>query len=145
MNLSYVLLASPIVLGLGSGYLVSQKPIPKVNSKFNPPPWVFAVVWPILYTLLGYSSYLIFKSKISTDIKKMYLTLYIIQVLLTIAWWPYFLYNPNKELSTITLILLAIFALIVTILFFKVNKVAGYCLIPYVIWLSFASFLQSQT
>ena len=90
--ISYILLTAPIILGLGSGYFVSRKKIPKVKSYLSPPSWLFGVVWPILYLLLGYSSYLI--------------------------------WNSNN---------------------LSINMVAGYCLIPYVIWLSFASFLTSQT
>jgi benzodiazapine receptor len=144
--ISYILLTAPIILGLGSGYFVSRKRIPKVKSYLNPPSWLFGVVWPILYLLLGYSSYLIWNStNISMANKQFYLTLYAIQVLLVISWWPYFIYYPNKLFATVTLILLAIFALIITILFFPVNNIAGYFLVPYVIWLSFASFLTSQT
>ncbi len=144
--ISYILLTAPIILGLGSGYFVSRKRIPKVKSYLNPPSWLFGVVWPILYLLLGYSSYLIWNSSnISMTNKQFYLTLYAIQVLLVISWWPYFIYYPNKLFATVTLILLAIFALIITILFFPVNNIAGYFLVPYVIWLSFASFLTSQT
>ena len=144
--ISYILLTAPIILGLGSGYFVSRKRIPKVKSYLNPPSWLFGVVWPILYLLLGYSSYLIWNStNISIGNKQFYLTLYAIQVLLVMSWWPYFVYYPNKFFATVTLILLAIFALIITVLFFPVNNIASYCLVPYVIWLSFASFLTSQT
>jgi tryptophan-rich sensory protein len=144
--ISYILLIAPIILGLGSGYFVTRKRIPKVKSYLNPPSWLFGVVWPILYLLLGYSSYLIWNStNVSMSTKQFYLFLYTIQVILVMAWWPYFVYYPDKFFATITLILLAIFALIITILFFPINNIAGYCLIPYVIWLSFASFLTSQT
>ena len=144
--ISYILLLAPIILGLGSGYFVSRRRIPKVKSSINPPSWLFGVVWPILYLLLGYSSYLIWNaSNINMNIKQFYLFLYAIQVLMVMAWWPYFVYYPNKLFSTITLILLAIFALIITILFFPINNIAAYCLIPYVMWLSFASYLTSQT
>ena len=144
--ISYILLTAPIILGLGSGYFVSRKKIPKVKSYLNPPSWLFGVVWPILYLLLGYSSYLIWNSKnLSINSKHFYLFLYAIQVLLVMTWWPYFIYYPNKFFATVTLILLAIFALVITVMFFPINMVAGYCLIPYVIWLSFASFLTSQT
>jgi len=144
--ISYILLTAPIILGLGSGYFISRKRIPKVKSYLNPPSWLFGVVWPILYLLLGYSSYLIWNStNISIGNKQFYLTLYAIQVLLVMSWWPYFVYYPNKFFATVTLILLAIFALIITVLFFPVNNIASYCLVPYVIWLSFASFLTSQT
>ena len=77
--------------------------------------------------------------------KILYLFLYATQVILVMAWWPYFVYYPNKLFSTISLILLSIFAFIITILFFPINNIAAYCFIPYVIWLSFASFLTSQT
>jgi tryptophan-rich sensory protein len=144
--ISYILLIAPIILGLGSGYFVTRKRIPKVKSYLNPPSWLFGVVWPILYLLLGYSSYLIWNStNVNMSTKQYYLFLYAIQVILVMAWWPYFVYYPEKFFATVTLILLAIFALIITILFFPINNIAGYCLIPYVIWLSFASFLTSQT
>ena len=144
--ISYILLIAPIILGLGSGYFVSRKRIPKVKSYLSPPPWLFGVVWPILYLLLGYSSYLIWNStNVNMSTKQFYLFLYAIQVILVMAWWPYFVYYPEKFFATVTLILLAIFALIITVLFFPINNAAGYCFIPYVIWLSFASFLTSQT
>ena len=144
--ISYILLIAPIILGLGSGYFVTRKRIPKVKSYLNPPSWLFGVVWPILYLLLGYSSYLIWNStNVNMSTKQFYLFLYAIQVILVMAWWPYFVYYPEKFFATVTLILLAIFALIITILFFPINNIAGYCLIPYVIWLSFASLLTSQT
>jgi tryptophan-rich sensory protein len=145
-TISYILLTAPIILGLGSGYFVSRKKIPKVKSPFNPPGWVFGVVWPILYLLLGYSSYLIWNaSNITINTKSFYLFLYTIQVLLVMAWWPYFVYYPNKLFSTISLVLLAIYAFIITLLFFPVSNLAAYFFIPYVLWLSFASFLSSQT
>ena len=144
--MSYILLTAPIIIGLGSGYFVSRKRIPRVKSYLNPPAWLFGVVWPTLYLLLGYASYLIWNSSnLGMANKQFYLTLYAIQLMLVISWWPYFIYYPNKLFSTVTLILLAIFALVITVLFFPVNYIAGYCLIPYVIWLSFASFLTSQT
>ena len=144
--ISYILLIAPIVLGLGSGYFVSRKKTPKVKSYLNPPSWLFGIVWPILYLLIGYSSYLIWNTTtISMSNKQFYLFLYVLQVILVMSWWPYFVNYPNKLFSTVTLIMLTVFAIVVTILFYKVKAVAGYFLIPYVIWLSFASFLTSQT
>jgi tryptophan-rich sensory protein len=144
--ISYILLIAPIVLGLGSGYFVSRKKIPKVKSYLNPPSWLFGIVWPILYLLIGYSSYLIWNTTtISMSNKQFYLFLYVLQVILVMSWWPYFVNYPNKLFSTVSLIMLTVFAIVVTILFYKVKAVAGYFLIPYVIWLSFASFLTSQT
>jgi benzodiazapine receptor len=138
--ISYILLLSPIILGMGSGFLFRGKPISKVKSKFNPPGWVFGVVWPILYLLLGYSSYLIWNSNSSK--RNTYLIIYIIHLLLLTAWWPYFLYFPNRYFATASLIFLFLYAIIISILFSQINKTASYFLIPYILWLSFASFLS---
>jgi len=144
--ISYILLLAPIILGMGSGYFISRKKIPKVKSPYNPPSWLFGVVWPILYLILGYSSYIIWNSSVvDAKTKTTYLFLYAIQVILVMLWWPYFIYFPNKLFATITLILLTIFAGVVALLFFTIVPRAAYCLIPYVIWLSFASFLTSRT
>lgn len=138
--MEYILLLSPIILGMGSGFLLRDKPISKVNSKLNPPGWVFGVVWPILYLLLGYSSYLIWKS--NNINKNKYLLLYAVHLILLVIWWPYFIYFPNKYFATSSLIFLFLYAIVLAVLYSSVNKIASYCLIPYIIWLSFASYLS---
>ena len=135
---------SPIVLGLGSSALfIPRNKIPKVRSKWNPPGWVFGVVWPILYLLLGYASYLVWNSsdkRIGNTLEK-----YIIHLVLLLLWWPYFVYFPNAGFATISLLLLAISAVYIGWNFYRINKTAGYCWIPYIAWLFFATFLTSQT
>ena len=141
---SYAWIFSPIILGLGtSAILVPNKKIPKVRSKWNPPAWVFAVVWPILYLLLGYSSFLIWKKnceKIDCVLKS-----YLLHFFLLLCWWPYFVYFPNRDFATFTLFQLTIQAIYLGYKFYEKDVVAGYCWIPYVIWLSFATFLTSQS
>jgi len=140
----YFWIFSPIVLGLGSSAIfVTKSKIPKVRSKWNPPGWVFGVVWPILYLLLGYASYLVWqekKEKIDSILQK-----YIIHLILLLLWWPYFVYFPNAIFATISLFLLAISAVYIGWNFYVINKTAGYCLVPYIAWLFFATFLTSQT
>lgn len=134
----------PIVLGLGSSALfIPRNKIPKVRSKWNPPGWVFGVVWPILYLLLGYASYLVWNSsdkRIGNTLEK-----YIIHLVLLLLWWPYFVYFPNAIFATVSLFLLAISAVYIGWNFYRINKTAGYCWIPYTMWLFFATFLTSQT
>jgi tryptophan-rich sensory protein len=141
---------SPIILGLGSSAIfISRNRIPRVRSKWNPPGWIFGVVWPILYLLLGYASYLVWRDsenyKSSDKSNDNILQKYIIHLLLLIVWWPYFVYFPNTIFATISLFLLAISAVYIGWKFYIINKTAGYCLIPYTIWLFFATFLTSQT
>jgi tryptophan-rich sensory protein len=139
---------SPIVLGLGSSaLLIPKNKIPKVRSKWNPPGWVFGVVWPILYLLLGYASYLVWQDKTGEKNKRIgnILEKYSIHLVLLLLWWPYFVYFPNAIFATISLLLLAISAVYIGWKFYKINKMAGLCLIPYTIWLFFATFLTSRT
>lgn len=137
--ISYILLFFPFIIGFGSNLFINKKIIPKVRSKFNPPPWVFAPVWTILYLLLGYVLYLINKSN------SKYLYLYIIQIILVTGWFPLFVNYPNRLYSTASLIILTIYAILLAYLAYNVNKTAMYCLIPYILWLCFASFLAYNT
>jgi len=140
---SYLWLFSPIVLGLGSSAIfVSKNKIPKVRSKYNPPAWIFGVVWPVLYLLLGYASYLVWKSnkeKVDDLLQK-----YIIHLVLLLLWWPVFIYFPNPIIASSSLGLLAIYAVYLGWEFYKINNIAGYCFIPYILWLFFATFLSCQ-
>ena len=137
----WIVLAMPIVLGLGSGFLVSRKKIP--TSKYNPPGWVFMLVWPILYALMGYSSYLVYKSKNIN--REEYLKLFYIHLAALILWWPIFVYFPNKTAALTSLIAIAIFAAYITTKFYLVDKTAAYCMLPYLGWLYVATFLTYKS
>jgi tryptophan-rich sensory protein len=127
--------------------VIPKNQIPRVRSKWNPPGWVFGIVWPVLYLLLGYSSYLVWKDTDKTGEKEIdnILEKYIIHFVLLLLWWPYFVYFPNAGFATISLLLLAISAVYIGWNFYKINKTAGLCWFPYTIWLFFATFLTSQT
>ena len=145
----YIWIFSPIILGLGSSSIfVSRSKIPRVRSKWNPPGWVFGIVWPILYLLLGYSSYLVWQNgekRKEKDDSQNILQKYIIHLILLLLWWPYFVYFPNAIFATISLFLLAISAVYIGWEFYVINKTAGYCWIPYIVWLFFATFLTSRS
>ena len=148
----------PLVLGMSSGLLVSKKNIPIVKSSIRPPPIVFMIVWPILYIILGVSSYMINKTikneKIMEDTArdvpdsppaKTYLTIFYIHLACLIIWWPLFVYFPNKNLAIISILLLALSSIYIARLFTTVNKTAGLIMTPYIIWLFIASYLTYRT
>jgi tryptophan-rich sensory protein len=135
----YLLFFFPIVIGFSSNLFIGNIKKPKIRSKFNPPSWIFAPVWTILYLLLGYVLCLIYK------FAPKYLYLYIIQIILVTVWFPLFVNYPNRFYSTASLIILTIYAIILAYLAYNVNKTATYCLMPYIAWLCFASFLASNT
>lgn len=111
-----------------------------VKPPLSPPPWLFPVVWTILYILMGISSYLVYE-KNDADNKKA-LTLYAIQLALNFIWPIFFFGFDAYFFSFILLIILWVFVLLTIISFYKTNKLAGLLMIPYLIWLTFAAYLN---
>lgn len=111
-----------------------------IKPSFAPPKIIFPIVWVILYTLMGISSYLIYKSK--SNNKDEALFVYLISLILN-SLWSFFFFNLNAYLfAFIWLILILIFVIIFVIKFYKINKIAAYIQIPYIIWLLFAGILN---
>ena len=105
---------------------------------FAPPGVVFPIVWIILYTLMGISFYIINKNAI----KQKATIIYFIQLTLN-TLWTYFFFNLRWYLfSFFWIILIIIFVILMIKEFVKINKVAGYIQIPYLIWLIFACILN---
>ena len=101
------------------------------NVSFSPPPYVFAIVWPILLLLLGYSWNL--RPNISY--------LYIVLTLLLSFWL--ILFSLYKKTAFYELVLTLLFTIF--ILFYKYETVSSNLLIPLILWLSFASILNYYT
>lgn len=116
-------------------YVTLQKP------SFNPPNWVFGPVWTVLYFLIGVSLFLIWSKKTKNKDKKP-LQFFLLQLGLNLLWSIVFfgLHSPIGAFITIVLLWAAIFYTI--ILFYKVSKNAAYLLIPYLLWVSFATLLN---
>ncbi len=111
-----------------------------IKPSFNPPAILFPIVWFILYTLMGVSSYIIYTSK--SDKKDTALKVYIIQLIIN-ALWPLFFFNLKWYLfSFLWIIIMLVFVIIMSIRFYKINKTAAYLQIPYIIWLIFAGVLN---
>lgn len=111
------------------------------KPSFTPKPIVFGIVWPVLYTLM-FCSFFIVISKESGFIKKLSLFIFFIQLFLNIIWSPvFFVFQKIKDAFVIA-VLMTIFAGITALLFYKLAPFAGILLIPYVIWLVFACILN---
>ncbi|MFH1358569.1 MAG: TspO/MBR family protein [archaeon] len=119
----------------GTWYKGIKKP------SFNPPSWIFGPVWTLLFTLMGISLYLVWVSP-SSKIKLIALILFGIQFLFNVVW-SYLFFGINKPLwSFVEILFLLGFIFATMFYFFKIDKNAGYLLIPYFLWVSFASFLN---
>jgi tryptophan-rich sensory protein len=111
------------------------------KPKFNPPSWVFSPVWTIIFTLMGIALYFIWNSP-NSNIRTIALILFAIQFIFNILWNYFFFGINNPFLSLIEIFALLGLILLTGIYFFIVNINSGYLIIPYFIWVSFATFLN---
>lgn len=120
-----------------SGWYASLK-----KPSFNPPNWIFGPVWTLIYFLMAIALYLVWKQGWEKKGVKVALIIFGIQLTLNIFWsFLFFKFqSPSVALGEIFVLWLAIF--LTMILFFKVSKLAGWLLIPYLLWVSFASVLN---
>ena len=105
-----------------------------------PPAWLFPVVWSILYILMGISAYIIGES--GSDVRSSALPVYYLQLAVNFLWSPLFFVFKFYWFSFFWLLLLWVLVLIMIIKFSKINKLAAYLQIPYLIWLTFAAYLN---
>ncbi|MDD3497914.1 MAG: tryptophan-rich sensory protein [Candidatus Moranbacteria bacterium] len=112
-----------------------------IKPQWNPPAWLFGPVWITLYTLMGVAAYLIWQQKDQPG-AKIALVVYGIHLALNALWSIIFfgLKNPGLAFGEIIILLASI--LVVAFLFWRINPYAGMLFIPYVLWVSFASFLN---
>jgi len=111
-----------------------------VKPALNPPSWVFGPVWSGLYLLMGVALYLVWESN-SKD-KKWALWLFGIQLALNAIWSPVF-FGAHLIGVTLVIIILMWVAIVMTIsAFSKVSKPAAALLAPYIVWVSFATYLN---
>lgn len=116
-----------------------------IKPSFNPPNWIFAPVWSMLYVMMGVAAGLVW-SKIESDkeaVKKA-LVVFAIQLALNALWSYLFFGLHNPLLAGLEIIILWLMIYETYIQFVKINKIAGYLLIPYLLWVSFATVLNGS-
>ncbi len=108
----------------------------------SPPGFLFPIVWGILYTLMGISLSRVLLSPASSDVKKNSLQLYIWQLVFNFFWSIIFFNFEAYLFSFIWLIVLLALIIAMTLSFYKADKIAAYLQIPYILWVSFAAYLN---
>ncbi len=136
----------PLAVGGASALLTSgsMDQFAKLDQPpLSPPAWLFPVAWTILYILMGIASYVIVRTPKTAEEGTAALKPYFVQLAFNFFWSIIFF---NLELYEVAFgWLLALIALIVITLvrFYKVNKLAGYLMIPYLLWCIFAAYLNA--
>lgn len=115
--------------------------VPVVKPPLNPPDWVFGPVWTTLYIMIAVSGWLVWKARGFAGARAAFAA-YGMQLALNFAWSLIFfgLHRPGIAFADITLLWCSILATIV--LFWRIRPLAGYLLVPYLLWVSFASYLN---
>lgn len=116
-----------------------------VRPPLSPPGWLFPVVWSILYLLMGYASYRVATSDANPEEIRKALILYAIQLSLNFLW-PIFFFGLEWRLIAFFILLALWVAILLTMRAFSaIDETAGDLLLPYIIWVTFAAYLNLAT
>lgn len=109
---------------------------------FNPPNYIFAPVWTTLFILMGVALFLAWTNFKKNKTAKGAVVFFMVHLVINIMWSVVFFGAQNPGLAMIVIIALWLMIAMLVIQFYKINKYAGYLLIPYLLWVSFASVLN---
>jgi translocator protein len=122
--------------GMNAWFDQLQKP------SWNPPAYLFAPVWTLLYCLMGIAFWLIWKNETDVTHKRNAYFAFALQLFLNF-WWSIIFFNFQSPFFALIEILLMWLAILLTISrFAKISKTAAWLLVPYLLWVSFASVLN---
>jgi tryptophan-rich sensory protein len=112
------------------------------KPSFTPPNWLFGPAWITLYLLMAIAAYLVWQKGWQAPGVHQALAFFLIQLLLNILWSPVF-FGWRSPLGGMIVIVLLWLAIVATIFFFsKISEPAAWLLLPYLLWVSYASALN---
>ena len=112
-----------------------------IKPDIQPPGWVFGVVWPTLYFMLGLAFAMVLHARGARH-RNMAIALFLSQFVINLTWSPTFF--GAHQVTTAFFIILAMLGLAIatTFVFARVRKAAAWLMVPYLVWISFASILN---
>ena len=139
-----------IVVSELAGIIGSVFTIPSITGWYNslvkpdlaPPNWIFGPVWTMLFVLMGISAALIWRQGLDRQDTRIALGIFIGQLVLNTLWSIIFfgLHSPVGAFVEIIFLWLAILAMIIA--FSRISKPAAWLLLPYILWVTFAGYLN---
>ena len=139
-------LTLPLLVGGGAGWATAQGVRDwypgLVKPPFNPPGWVFGPVWTLLYVLMGVAFFLIWRKVGESPSARVAMAAYGIQLLLNFLWSFVFFGARAPGWAFLEILLLWVALAWTVVLFFRVFRWAGWLMIPYLGWVTFASVLN---
>jgi len=137
-----------ICLGAGAlGIIYTAPSIPTwyaaLNKPgFNPPNYLFGPVWTLLYIMMGIAAYLVWRQGFENQEVRAALTIFAVQLILNAVWTPLFFGLHWLLAAFIEIVILWLLILWTIVKFYRISSIAGLLLIPYILWVTFASLLN---
>lgn len=146
-NLNVKQLVISLLISLGVGILASILTADSfmvysglIKPPLSPPAWLFPVVWTVLYILMGVSAYMIYQS--NDDYKYVALAIYGVQLIFNFLWSIIYFNLGNPLFAFVWLVMLWVLIVAMIISFAQINKTAALLQIPYLLWVTFAGYLN---
>jgi len=121
---------------VGTWYQTLEKP------PFNPPDWVFAPVWTTLYILMGIAAWRVWRRR-SFEVTGRALVVFAVQLGLNLAWSFLFFGLQRIDLALFEIVFLLCAIITNTIMFWRIDRLAGLSFVPYAAWVTYATVLNA--
>ena len=108
----------------------------------SPPKWLLPAAWTVLYVLMGIASCLVYTADAPSGKKRSSLIVYAVSLVFNFLWSIIFFNLDNYLLAFVWLCALWLLIVITTVQFFGISKKAGRLMLPYILWVSFAGYLN---
>lgn len=131
-------LLSSRISGMGQGQMT---PYP-IKPPLTPPSAVFPIVWTILFALMGVALYLVVNAQIDKQDKKIAVVIFMMQLFFNFLWTIVFFRLQMCWLSFVIICVLLFLIFLTVLVFGRINRLSAYILIPYLLWVTFALYLN---
>jgi tryptophan-rich sensory protein len=125
---------------MGDGFTVWYSTIEKPG--FTPPNWVFGPVWTILYLLMGVAAFLVWQKGVQLRAVRIALGWFLVQLVLNALWTPVFFGLHQIGWAFAVIVLLWVAIVVVMYCFSRISQTGAVLLVPYLLWVSFATILN---
>ena len=119
-------------------YATLEKPF------FNPPNWLFAPVWTLLYILMGIAAFLVWRKGSENRQVRIALIAFLVQLVLNALWSIAFFGLESPLYGLIVIVVLWVAILFTTLSFYRISRAAGVLMLPYLLWVTFAAVLNES-
>ena len=122
---------------LDTWYQALEKP------PFNPPDWVFAPIWTALYILMGIAAWRVWRLRSFVNSRKALLA-FAVQLGLNLAWSFLFFGLQRIDLALVDIFILLIAIIVNSVMFLRIDRLAGLIFVPYIVWVTYATILNTS-